>query len=87
MTHKASCGNQTLLFTEMLKASQRLLPSKATYGGGCGAICYWQRFFSLSCPRNFVLFIEILTLALIFFIFNFCSWPFCKISIYFQFHP
>jgi hypothetical protein len=44
-------------------------------------------FFSLSCPWNFVLFIEILTLALIFFIFNFCSWPFCKISIYFQFHP
>jgi len=55
MTHKASCGNQTLLFTEMLKASQRLLPSKATYGGGCGAICYWQRFLFSLLPLKFCL--------------------------------
>jgi hypothetical protein len=79
----------------VLKASLHPLPFRATCGGGCGTICYRQHFLFFLLPLKFalaiqnfrvVLFIEILTLIFILLIFNFCSWPFCKISIYFQFH-
>jgi hypothetical protein len=47
-------------------------------------------FFSIFSPNNYkaILFVIDISISVpILFIYDFCSWRFCKNTIYFQFHP
>jgi len=84
---------------ETLEVSWRLLPLGQHIVAGVGWFVTNDFFFlflfslllskftlAIENLRVIHLFIEILTSIFILFISNFCSWPFYKISVFFQFH-